>query len=386
MKPIFLDYNATTPIAPEVYDAMKPYLTEHFGNPASNHPYGWKAKEALDRARSLLAQYINAENPHAIIFTSGATESNNLALKGASYFLKQRGNHIITQKTEHSSVLETCKDLEQSGFEVTYLDTNKYGFVDPEELEKSIKPKTMLVSVMWANNEIGTIQPVSKISQICQKQKIVFHCDGAQALGKIPIDVQKEKVDLLSLSGHKVYGPKGVGALYIAQKPSPIRLKPLLVGGGQEFGFRSGTVAVHQIVGFAKASQIAVERLSQDHVTYLKLREHLWQQISNSISGAVRNSPQENCLPNTLNISFEKVDGETLMLGIPQLALSAGSACKSQKGAPSHVLKAIGLPDPLVRSSLRMSLGRSTTRAEIDQAATWILEAVSQQRAAVGVA
>ena len=365
--PVYLDYAATTPVDKRVAEKMIPYLTETFGNPASNsHAFGWEAEEAVEKARADIAALINAD-PKEIIFTSGATESDNLAIKGAANFYKTKGKHLITVKTEHKAVLDTMRELERQGFEVTYLGVQENGLIDLEELKAAIRDDTILISVMWVNNEIGVVQDIPAIGEICRERKIVFHVDAAQACGKVPVDVEAAKIDLLSMSAHKVYGPKGIGALYVRRKPR-VRLEAQMHGGGHERGFRSGTLPTHQIVGMGEAFRIAKEELEQDMAHYRKLRDIFLKGIE-GIEEVYINGDLEHRAPNNLNVSFNFVEGESLIMAVKELAVSSGSACTSASLEPSYVLRALGRNDELAHSSLRITFGRMTTEEEVQFAA-----------------
>ena len=376
--PVYLDYAATTPVDKRVAEKMIPYLTETFGNPASNsHAFGWEAEEAVEKARADIAALINAD-PKEIIFTSGATESDNLAIKGAANFYKTKGKHLITVKTEHKAVLDTMRELERQGFEVTYLDVQENGLVDLDVLKAAIREDTILVSVMWVNNEIGVVQDIPAIGEICRERKIIFHVDAAQACGKVPVDVEAAKVDLLSMSGHKVYGPKGIGALYVRRKPR-VRLEAQMHGGGHERGFRSGTLPTHQIVGMGEAFRIAKEELAQDTAHYLKLRDIFLKGIE-GIEEVYINGDLEHRAPNSLNVSFNFVEGESLIMAVKELAVSSGSACTSASLEPSYVLRALGRNDELAHSSLRITFGRMTTEEEVQFAAELIKSKIGKLR------
>jgi cysteine desulfurase len=362
--PIYLDYSATTPVDPRVAQKMIPFLTEHFGNPASrSHAFGWEAEEAVEEARGHVAALLNAD-PKEIIWTSGATEGNNLAIKGAANFNKAKGKHIITQKTEHKATLDTVRELERQGFEATYLDPEANGIVDLEKFKAAIRPDTILVSIMMVNNEIGVIQPVAEIGEICRAKGIVFHCDAVQAAGKIEIDLQKLKIDLLTVTAHKVYGPKGIGALYVRRKPR-VRIEAQIHGGGHERGFRSGTLATHQIVGMGEAFRLAKAEMATENVRIRALRDRLWNGIKDMEEVYV-NGDMERRTPHNLNVSFNFVEGESLIMAIKDVAVSSGSACTSASLEPSYVLRALGRSDELAHSSIRFTLGRFTTEEEID--------------------
>ena len=376
--PVYLDYAATTPVDKRVAEKMIPYLTETFGNPASNsHAFGWEAEEAVEKARADIAALINAD-PKEIIFTSGATESDNLAIKGAANFYKTKGKHLITVKTEHKAVLDTMRELERQGFEVTYLGVQENGLIDLEELKAAIRDDTILISVMWVNNEIGVVQDIPGIGEICRERKIIFHVDAAQACGKVPVDVEAAKIDLLSMSGHKVYGPKGIGALYVRRKPR-VRLEAQMHGGGHERGFRSGTLPTHQIVGMGEAFRIAKEELEQDMAHYLKLRDIFLKGIE-GIEEVYINGDLEHRAPNNLNVSFNFVEGESLIMAVKELAVSSGSACTSASLEPSYVLRALGRNDELAHSSLRITFGRMTTEEEVQFAAELIKSKIGKLR------
>ncbi|WP_301666784.1 IscS subfamily cysteine desulfurase [Neisseria basseii] len=376
--PVYLDYAATTPVDKRVAEKMIPYLTETFGNPASNsHAFGWTAEEAVEKARADIAALINAD-PKEIVFTSGATESDNLAIKGAANFYKTKGKHLITVKTEHKAVLDTMRELERQGFEVTYLGVQENGLIDLEELKAAIRDDTILISVMWVNNEIGVVQDIPAIGEICRERKIVFHVDAAQACGKVPVDVEAAKIDLLSMSAHKVYGPKGIGALYVRRKPR-VRLEAQMHGGGHERGFRSGTLPTHQIVGMGEAFRIAKEELEQDMAHYRKLRDIFLKGIE-GIEEVYINGDLEHRAPNNLNVSFNFVEGESLIMAVKELAVSSGSACTSASLEPSYVLRALGRNDELAHSSLRITFGRMTTEEEVQFAAELIKSKIGKLR------
>ncbi|HTQ74435.1 MAG TPA: IscS subfamily cysteine desulfurase [Burkholderiales bacterium] len=364
--PIYLDYSATTPVDPRVAQKMIPFLTEHFGNPASrSHAFGWEAEEAVEEARGHVAALLNAD-PKEIIWTSGATEGNNLAIKGAANFYKTKGKHIITQKTEHKATLDTVRELERQGFEATYLDPEPNGIVDVEKLKAAIRPDTILVSIMMVNNEIGVIQPVAEIGEICRAKGIVFHCDAVQAAGKIDIDLAKLKIDLLTVTAHKVYGPKGIGALYVRRKPR-VRIEAQIHGGGHERGFRSGTLATHQIVGMGEAFRLAKLEMAAEGERIRSLRDRLLNGFKDMEEVYV-NGDMQRRIPGNLNISFNFVEGESLIMAIKDIAVSSGSACTSASLEPSYVLRALGRSDELAHSSIRFTIGRFTTEEEIDYA------------------
>ena len=376
--PVYLDYAATTPVDKRVAEKMIPYLTETFGNPASSsHAFGWTAEEAVEKARADIAALINADAKE-IVFTSGATESDNLAIKGAAHFYKTKGKHLITVKTEHKAVLDTMRELERQGFEVTYLGVQENGLIDLEELKAAIRDDTILISVMWVNNEIGVVQDIPAIGAICRERKIIFHVDAAQACGKVPVDVEAAKIDLLSMSGHKVYGPKGIGALYVRRKPR-VRLEAQMHGGGHERGFRSGTLPTHQIVGMGEAFRIAKEELEKDMAHYRKLRDIFLKGIE-GIEEVYINGDLEHRAPNNLNVSFNYVEGESLIMAVKELAVSSGSACTSASLEPSYVLRALGRNDELAHSSLRITFGRMTTEEEAAYAAELIKSKIDKLR------
>jgi cysteine desulfurase len=378
--PIYLDNHATTPIDPRVLDAMLPYFTEKFGNSASRqHQFGWEAEAGVELARKQIAELINA-NPKEIIFTSGATESINLALKGIALAYSEKGKHIITTQIEHKAVLDTCKRLEKWGFKVDYVQVDKYGLVDPDEIKKRITKETILVSVMFANNEIGTIEPIEEIGKICAEMNVLFHTDAAQALGKIPIDVQEMNIDLMSMSAHKLYGPKGVGALFIKKKMPKIKIVPIIDGGGHENGLRSGTLNVPGIVGFGKACEIAKNEMKEESKRLRKLRDILQNEIMSKLDDVYLNGHPEKRLPNNLNLSFDGVESEAIMMGMKEIAVSSGSACSSASVEKSHVLKAIGLNDDLIAGAIRFGLGRFNTEEEIDYAINRVVEVVNNLR------
>jgi len=364
--PIYLDYSATTPVDPRVAQKMIPFLTEQFGNPASrSHAFGWEAEKAVEEAREHVAALLNAD-PKEIIWTSGATEGNNLAIKGAANFYKGKGRHIVTMKTEHKAVLDTVRELERQGFEATYLDPEQNGLLDLEKFKAALRPDTVLVSVMMVNNEIGVIQPIAEIGEICRSKGIIFHCDAVQAAGKIPIDLQKLKVDLLTVTAHKVYGPKGIGALYVRRKPR-VRIEPQIHGGGHERGLRSGTLPTHQIVGMGEAFRIAKLEMAAESERIRALRDRLLAGFKDMEEVYV-NGDLERRIPGNLNISFNFVEGESLIMGIKDVAVSSGSACTSASLEPSYVLRALGRSDELAHSSIRFTIGRFTTEEEIDYA------------------
>ncbi len=377
--PIYLDYSATTPVDPRVAEKMIPYLTEHFGNPASrSHPYGWDAESAVEEARQHVARLVNADAKE-IVWTSGATESNNLAIKGAAHFYAaSKGRHLITVATEHKAVLDTCKELERQGFEVTYLQPNEHGLITVEQFKAALRPDTVVASVMAVNNEIGVIQPLAELGELCRANGTLFHVDAAQATGKMPIDLTQLKVDLMSFSAHKTYGPKGVGALYVRRKPR-VRLEAQMHGGGHERGMRSGTLATHQIVGMGEAFRIAREEMATENDRIRMLRDRLLKGL-NEMEAVYVNGDLDHRVPHNLNISFAYVEGESLMMAIKDIAVSSGSACTSASLEPSYVLRALGRSDELAHSSIRFTLGRFTTEADVDYAVALLKERVAKLR------
>ena len=376
--PIYMDYGATTPVDPRVVDAMIPWLREHFGNPASrSHAWGWEAEAAVEKARTEVADLIGAD-PREIVWTSGATESNNLALKGAANFYKTRGKHLITVKTEHKAVLDTMRELERQGFEVSYLDVQEDGMLDMDVLKAAIRPDTILISVMFVNNEIGVVQDIPAIGALCREKNIIFHVDAAQATGKVEIDLKTLPVDLMSLASHKTYGPKGIGALYVRRKPR-VRLEAQMHGGGHERGMRSGTLPTHQIVGMGEAFRIAKSEMAQDNAKAHALHRRLVDGLKD-VEQVFLNGHAEKRVPHNLNMSFNFVEGESLIMGIKGLAVSSGSACTSASLEPSYVLRALGRSDELAHSSLRMTIGRFTTEEEIDYAISTIRQNVARLR------
>lgn len=378
-QPIYLDYQATTPTDPRVVEAMKPYFSEIYGNPHSrNHVHGWQAEEAVEKARNQVAEIINA-NPKEVIFTSGATESNNIAIKGVAHFYKDKKNHIITCVTEHKCVLESCRHLQQEGLEVTYLPVKENGIIDLKVLEKAIKPSTLLVSIMAVHNEIGVIQPISEIGALCRQKGVFFHSDCAQSVGKIPMDVEAMNIDLMSISGHKLYGPKGIGALYVRRRPR-VRITPLMSGGGQERGMRSGTLPTPLCVGLGEACRLAETEMKAEGERLGKLKDRLMKRFDGELDEVYLNGDDKNRIPGNLNLSFAYVEGESLMMGIKGLSLSSGSACTSASLEPSYVLKALGVVEELAHTSLRIGFGRFTTEQEVDQAATEIIATVKKLR------
>ena len=376
--PIYLDYGATTPVDPRVVDAMIPWLREHFGNPASrSHAWGWEAEEAVEKARAQVADLIGAD-PREIVWTSGATESDNLAIKGAAHFYKGKGKHLITVKTEHKAVLDVMRELERQGFEVTYLDVEENGLLDLEKFKAAIRPDTILASVMYVNNEIGVVQDVVALGNLCREKGVIFHVDAAQATGKLEIDVAQLPIDLMSLASHKTYGPKGIGALYVRRKPR-VRLEAQMHGGGHERGMRSGTLPTHQIVGMGEAFRIAKAEMKDDIAKAQRLQKRLLDGLKD-VEQVFINGDLEHRVPHNLNMSFNFVEGESLIMGIKGLAVSSGSACTSASLEPSYVLRALGRSDELAHSSLRMTIGRFTTEEEIDYAIATIKHNVSKLR------
>jgi len=378
--PIYFDNQATTPVDPRVLEAMLPYFTEKFGNAASrNHEFGWRAEEAVENARGQIARLINA-HPKEIVFTSGATESDNLAIKGTAEMHRAKGNHIVTQVTEHKAVLDSCKRLEKYGCEITYLPVNREGLIDLDDLAKAITPKTILISIMYANNEIGVIQPIEQIGKIARKNNVLFHVDAVQAVGKIPVDVQKEGIDLLSISAHKLYGPKGVGALYVRRKNPRVQIAPMIDGGGHERGMRSGTLNVPGIVGLGKACEICQKEMAAESARLGRLRDKLKDALESGLDNTGINGSMAHRLPNNLNISFANVEGESLLMGINDVAVSSGSACTSAAIEPSFVLRALGVSEDLAHSSIRFGLGRFNTEEEVDYVAGRVIETVKRLR------
>jgi cysteine desulfurase len=378
---IYLDNNATTPCDPRVFEAMRPYFCTTFGNAASrSHAFGWEAEKAVERGREQVARIIGASSPKEIVFTSGATESNNIAIKGVASMYAEKGRHIITQTTEHKAVIDPCKYLEQHGFRVTYLEVDRSGQISLDALRAAMADDTILVSIMTANNEIGTLQPVSAIGRLCKERGVLFHTDATQAVGKIPIDVEALGIDLLSLSGHKLYGPKGVGALYVRRKGPRVRCEAVLHGGGHERGMRSGTLNVPGIVGLGKAAELALAEMESDAARLSQLRDRLWQGLSSRLDEIFLNGHPTERLPNTANVSFLYVEGESLMMGFHDIAVSSGSACTSASLEPSYVLRALGLGDDLAHSSIRFSLGRFNTAADVDYAIERVSDTVIKLR------
>jgi len=379
--PIYLDNNATTAVDPRVLDAMLPYFTERFGNAASkNHAFGWEAEAAVDGAREKVAQLVGAASPREIVFTSGATESDNLAIKGVAHAYRDKGNHIVTCVTEHKAVLDSCKALEKSGFEVSYLAVNEAGLINLQELRDRLTDKTILISIMAANNEIGTLQPVREIGRLAKEKSIIFHSDATQAVGKVPIDVEQMGIDLLSLTAHKMYGPKGVGALYVRAAKSRVKIAPLIDGGGHERGMRSGTLNVPGIVGLGKAAELARQEIGAEGERLIALRERLKTGLLAQLDDVRINGHPVKRLPGNLNMSFAYVEGESLMMGLKEIAVSTGSACTSASLEPSYVLKAIGLEDSLAHASIRFGLGRFNTTEEIDYTIQRVGEEVRRLR------
>ncbi len=378
--PIYFDNHATTQVDPRVVQAMLPYFTEKFGNAASrNHPFGWAGEEAVENARAQVASLIGA-TPKEIIFTSGATESDNLMIKGVAEMYREKGNHIITQAIEHKAVLDTCKRLEKEGFEVTYLPVGKDGRVNPEDVRKAITPKTILITIMYANNEIGIINPIAEIGKIAKEHGIFFASDGVQAVGKIPVDVQKDNIDLLAISAHKIYGPKGVGALYVRRRNPRVQLSAIIDGGGHERGMRSGTLNVPGIVGLGAACEIAQKEMAEESVRLAKLRDRLRAGLEAKLDEVFINGSIEHRLPNNLNMSFAYVEGESLLMGINDIAVSSGSACTSATLEPSYVLKALGVGEDLAHTSIRFGLGRFNTEEEVDYVTDKMVQVVTKLR------
>ena len=378
--PIYMDNHATTPVDPRVVEAMLPYFNDKFGNAASrNHSFGWSAEEAVENARGQIARLVNA-SPKEIIFTSGATESNNLAIKGVAEMYREKGNHIITQVIEHKAVLDTCKRLEKYGFEVTYLPVEKDGRINLDDLRRAITPKTILISIMYANNEIGVVQPIAEIGKIAKEKGILFHSDGVQAAGKIPVDVQKDNIDLLSLTAHKFYGPKGCGALYVRRKNPRVQLSAIIDGGGHERGMRSGTLNVPGIVGFGKASELCQNEMAAESERLRRLRDRLKDGIFAKLDEVYVNGSLTQRLPHNLNVSFAFVEGESLLMGINDIAVSSGSACTSATLEPSYVLKALGVGEDLAHTSIRFGLGRFNTEEEVDYVTSRVVETVNRLR------
>src|SRR5262245_4139604 len=378
--PIYMDYHATTPVDPRVVETMVPYFTEHFGNAASrNHPFGWEAEEAVEKARKQVAELVGAAAKE-IVFTSGATESDNLAIKGVAEMYREKGNHIITCVTEHKAVIDTCKRLEKEGYRVTYLPVQKDGLVNVDDVRQAITDKTILISIMTANNEIGVVQPIAEIGALAREKGILIHTDGVQAVGKIPFNVNDMKVDLVSLSGHKMYAPKGVGALYVRRRNPRVLLAPQIDGGGHERGMRSGTLNVPSIVGMGKAASLCQQEMGTESVRLRTLRDRLNAKLHAGLDEIYINGSMEHRLPHSLNISFAYVEGESLLMGINDVAVSSGSACTSASLEPSYVLKALGAGDDLAHSSIRFGLGRWTTEEEVDYVADKLITVVTRLR------
>jgi len=378
--PIYFDNHATTQVDPRVVQAMLPYFTEKFGNAASrNHPFGWAGEEAVENARTQVASLIGA-TPKEIIFTSGATESDNLMIKGVAEMYREKGNHIITQAIEHKAVLDTCKRLEKDGFEVTYLPVQRDGRVDPEDVRKAITPKTILITIMYANNEIGVINPIAEIGKIAKERGIFFAVDGVQAVGKIPVDVQTDNIDLLAISAHKIYGPKGVGALYVRRRNPRVQLSAIIDGGGHERGMRSGTLNVPGIVGLGAACEIAQKEMTEEAARLRKLRDRLKAGLEAKLDEVFINGSMEHRLPHNLNMSFAYVEGESLLMGINDIAVSSGSACTSATLEPSYVLKALGVGEDLAHTSIRFGLGRFNTEEEVDYVTDKMVTVVTKLR------
>ncbi|MBN3737360.1 MULTISPECIES: IscS subfamily cysteine desulfurase [Burkholderia] len=378
-RPIYMDYSATTPVDPRVVDKMVPFLHEQFGNPASrSHSHGWDAEQAVEEARAHVAALLGAD-PREIVWTSGATEGNNLAIKGAAHFYQGTGKHLVTVKTEHKAVLDTCRELERQGFDVTYLDVEENGLLDLDALRRALRADTILVSVMLANNETGVIQPIAEIGALCRARGIVFHCDAVQAAGKIPVDVNALNVDLLTVTAHKVYGPKGIGALYVRRKPR-VRIEAQMHGGGHERGMRSGTLPTHQIVGMGEAFRLAKEEMEEESRRVGALRDRLLAGLS-TLDEVYVNGDLARRIPHNLNVSFNFVEGESLIMGIKGVAVSSGSACTSASLEPSYVLRALGRSDELAHSSIRFTLGRFTTEAEVDSVIAQVRDTVDKLRA-----
>src|SRR5467141_497822 len=378
--PIYMDYHATTPVDPRVVETMLPYFHDKFGNAASrNHSFGWTAEEAVENARAQIARLINA-TPKEIIFTSGATESNNLALKGAAEMYREKGNHIITQVIEHKAVLDTCKRLEKYGYEVTYLPVAKDGRIDLDDLRRAITSKTILISIMYANNEIGVIQPIQEIGKIAKEKGVLFHTDGVQALGKVPVDVQRDNIDMISVTAHKLYGPKGCGALYVRRRNPRVQLSAQIDGGGHERGMRSGTLNVPGIVGFGKAAELAQQQMPDETKRTYQLRKRLQDYLFGHLDHLELNGHSTERLPGNLNVSFAYVEGEALMMAIKNVAVSSGSACTSASLEPSYVLRACGVPEDLAHTSIRFGIGRFNTEEEVDYVGKYVVEQVRRLR------
>jgi cysteine desulfurase len=378
--PVYLDNHATTPLDPRVLEAMMPFLTERFGNAASrNHSFGWQAEEAVEKGRKQIAELIGA-NPKEIVFTSGATESDNLAIKGVAEMYAERGNHIITAATEHKAILDTCKKLEKHGCRVTYLPVKGDGLVDLDMLREAITDKTILISIMYANNEIGVVQPIAEIGRIARERGVLFHTDAVQAVGKIPVNVDKDSIDLMSISGHKIYGPKGVGALYVRRKSPRVQVTSQMDGGGHERGMRSGTLNVPAIVGLGEACALCGQEMAAESARLGGLRDKLRRTLETELDEVFINGSMEHRLPNNLNMSFAYVEGESMLMGIKDIAVSSGSACTSASLEPSYVLKALGVGDDLAHTSIRFGLGRFNTEEEVDYTAQRVIETVKRLR------
>jgi cysteine desulfurase len=378
--PIYMDNHATTPVDPRVLDAMLPYFREHFGNAASrNHQFGWEAEQAVEKAREQIAKLVGATSKE-IIFTSGATESDNLAIKGVAEMYREKGNHIITAATEHKAVLDTCKRLEKNGYRVTYLPVGADGLISLEDLKRAIDDKTILVTIMYANNEIGVIQPIAEIGKICHEKGVLFHSDAVQAIGKVPVNVIKDNIDLMSITAHKIYGPKGVGALYVRRKSPRVQITAQIDGGGHERGMRSGTLNVPGIVGLGAACELAMNEMPEESKRLAYLRDKLRKKFEDNLDEIHINGTMEHRLPGNLNMSFVYVEGESLLMGINDIAVSSGSACTSATLEPSYVLKALGLGDDVAHSSIRFGIGRFNTEAEIDYIADKLIDTVNKLR------
>lgn len=378
-RPLYLDMQATSPVDPRVLDAMLPFYLDQFGNPHSRtHMYGWESDDAVEKAREQIGKLIGA-NPKEIIFTSGATEANNIAIKGVMHFYKEKKKHVITTQTEHKCVLDSCRHLQQEGFEITYLPVKKDGLIDLDEFKAAIRPDTGIVSIMLVNNEIGVIQPMAEIGEICRKNKIFLHTDAAQAAGKIPVNVDEMKVDLMSLSAHKLYGPKGVGALYMRRRPR-VRVEAQMSGGGQERGIRSGTVATPLVVGMGKACEIAMNEMKRDEEHVKRLTDRLYKGITSKLDGVIVNGSMEHRYAGNMNISFAYVEGESLLMGLKEVAVSSGSACTSASLEPSYVLRALGVEEDMAHTSIRFGIGRFTTEEEVDRAVALTVDQVTKLR------
>ncbi|MBI3078703.1 MAG: IscS subfamily cysteine desulfurase [Deltaproteobacteria bacterium] len=379
--PIYMDNHATTPVDPRVLEVMLPYFTQRFGNAASrNHPFGWAAEEGVNKAREHVARLIHAADPKEIVFTSGATESDNVAVKGICEMYGEKGNHIITAPTEHKAILDTCHYMEKKGFEVTYLPVDQYGLVDPDDVRRAIKKETILITIMMANNEIGTIHPIAEIGKIAKEKGVIFHCDATQGVGKIPVDVQAMGIDLMSFSAHKIYGPKGVGGLYVRRKAPRVRLAPIIHGGGHERGMRSGTLNVTGIIGLGAACEIAGREMEEEVDRLLRLRTRLSDGLLKELDEVYLNGHPTQRLPGNLNLSFAYVEGESLLMGIKDVAVSSGSACTSASLEPSYVLKALGVGEELAHTSIRFGLGRFNTEEEVDYVVDSVVAAVKRLR------